>query len=54
MNVVLPAPDPTSWLSGVTTSTFIPLCVTVTCCELTPVPDIVIVAVLEEDNVLAV
>ena len=52
--VVLPADDPTSRLNGVTASTLIPLCVTVTEWGLAPDPDTVIVPILAEVNVFGV
>jgi hypothetical protein len=53
VKVVLPASGPTSLFSGVTERVITGFCITVTCCEPTPVPDTVIVATLGADVVLA-
>ena len=52
-NVVVPVPDPTFRLNGVTASRLIPLWLTVTNSGFTPVPETVIVPILAEASVLA-
>jgi hypothetical protein len=54
MNCVLPAAASTLISEGATVSSEMPFCVTVTCCEGTPVDETVIVAVLAVAEVFAV